>query len=140
MHAEASIFIGVPRDRAYSAYADFEAMPRWSKKTKAVTVAKKEGNTVHLEITSNGREVSTEMKLSPPERVESEAETRFTWIRSVVSFEEVEGGTKVTASMDVKFKGHWGWILKTQGRAEAESSAQAELSSFAGYAERLLSN
>lgn len=140
MHAEASVFVGVPRDRAYSAYADFEAMPRWSKKTKAVTAAKKEGNTVHLEVASNGREVSAEMKLSPPERVESEAETRFTWIRSVVSFEEVEGGTKVTASMDVKFKGHWGWILKTQGKAEAESSAQAELSSFARYAESLLTN
>jgi uncharacterized membrane protein len=140
VHAEVSVPVGVPRDRAYSAYADFQALPRWSKKTKAVTVVKSEGNTVHLELTSNGRQVATAMKLFPPERVESEAETRFTRVRSVVSFDEVEGGARVTASMDVVFKGRWGWILKTQGRAEAESSAMEELSSFARYAESLLSH
>lgn len=139
MHAEASILVGVPRDRAYAAYTNFEGMPKWSKKTKAVRVAKSEGNTVHLEITSNGRQVATTMKLFPPERVESEIETRFTKVRNVVSFEEAEGGAKVTASMDVTFKGRWGWVLKTQGAAEAESSAKEELSSFAGYAESLLS-
>ena len=138
MHAEASILIGVPRDRAYSAYTDFEGMPRWSKKTKAVKVAKSEGNTVCLEITSNGRQVATAMELFPPERVESEAESRFTTVRSVVRFEEAEGGAKVTASMDVTFKGRWGWVLKTQGRADAETSAKEELASFARYAESLL--
>ena len=137
MHAEVSLQVGVPRERAYSAYTDFQAMTRWSKKTKAVTVAKSEGNTVHLDITSNGRQVVTAMRLFPPERVESEAETRFTRIRNVVSFDEVEGGAKVTASMDVVFKGRWGWVLKTRGRAEAESSAMEELSSFARYVESL---
>ena len=137
MHSEASVIVGVPRDRVYSAYADFEAMPRWSKKTKAVTVAKRDGDTVHLEVLSNGRRAVATMKLSPPERVESEAETRFTRVRSAVSFEEVDGGTRVTASMDVVFKGRWGWVLKTQGKTEAESSAMEELTSFAGYAESL---
>lgn len=137
MHSEASILIGVPRARVYSAYADFEAMPRWSKKTEAVKVVKEEGNTVYLETISNGRQVATAMKLFPQERVESEAETRFTRIRSTVSFEEVGGETRVTASMDVAFKGRWGWVLKTQGRAEAESSAMEELSSFARHVESL---
>ena len=137
MHSEASILGGVPKEKAYSVYTDFGAMPSWSKKTKAVAVTKSEGNTVYLEIVSDGRRTATAMKLFPPERVESEAETRFTRVKSVVRFEEAPGGTKVTASLDVAFKGHWGWVLKTQGRAEAESSAAEELSSFARYAEGL---
>lgn len=140
MHSEASVLVRAPRDRVFSAYTDFEAMPNWSKKRKGVTVVKSEGNTVHLELTSNGRQVATALKLFPPERVESEVEMRFTKVRSVVSFEEAEGGVKVTASMDVTVKGRWGWVLKTTGRAEAESSAMEELSSFARYAESLLSH
>jgi hypothetical protein len=54
-----------------------------------------------------------------------------------VKFEEVPEGTRVTASLDVQIKGRWSWVLKTQGKAEAESSATKELNSFARYVEGL---
>jgi uncharacterized protein YndB with AHSA1/START domain len=139
VHFEISLVVKVPRDRAYLAYTDFEAMPKWSGQTGGVRALKREGNAVHLERTpaGNGRKVVREMKLFPPERVESEGETRFTRTKGVVKFEEVAGETKVTASLDVQFKGRWGWVLRTQGKAEAESSAMGELTSFARYVEGL---
>ena len=123
VHYEVSLVVNVPRDKAYSAYTDFEAMPRWSKqgatREKVCSAAEKS-------------------KLFPPERVESEVETRSRTSKSVVTFEEVSGGTKVTASLDVRLKGHWSWILKTRSKADAESSAMEELASFAKYAEGVL--
>jgi uncharacterized protein YndB with AHSA1/START domain len=135
MHFEASITVKVPRDKAYSAYTDFEAMPRWSNQKQEVRVSRREGNKVYLE--GSGLKVAKEVRLFPPERVESEGETRFTRTRSVVTFDEEAGGTKVTASLDVQLKGRWSWILRTRGKAEAESSALEELASFARYTEAL---
>jgi len=137
MHFEVSLLVRVPRAKAYSAYTDFEAMPKWSKQTKSVTVSKRGEGTIHLESVAagSGRRAAREMRLFPPERVESGGETRFTRTRSAVRFEEVAGGTKVTATLDVQIKGRWGWVVKTQGRAEAESSAMEELALFARYAE-----
>jgi uncharacterized membrane protein len=139
MHFEVSILVKVPRDNAYSVYTDFEAMPRWSGQKQGVKVARREGNAVYLERASagTGRKVIREMRLFPPERVESEGETRFTRTRSIVRFEEVAEGTKVTASLEVQLKGRWGWVLKTRGKAEAESSAMEELTSFASYVQGL---
>jgi uncharacterized membrane protein len=139
MRFEVSIVVRVPRDKVYSAYTDFEAAPKWSKRRDEVRVSRREGNTVYLERASGsgGRREAREMKLFPPERVESENETRFTRIRSVTRFEEVPEGTRVTASLDVQIKGRWSWIMKTQGKAEVESSAMEELRSFARYAEGL---
>jgi len=137
MHFEVSLVVKVPRAKAYSSYTDFESMPRWSKDKHEVRVAGREGNTVHLARTSGtggGRGASV-MKLFPPERVESEGETRFTRTRSAVRFDEVPEGTRITASLDVELKGRWSWVLKTQGKSEAESSAMDELSSFAKYVE-----
>jgi uncharacterized membrane protein len=139
MRFEASVVVRVPRDKAYSAYTDFEAMPRWSKRRDGVRVSKREGNTVCLERASEprGRQKAREMKLFPPDRVESEDETRFTRTKSVVKFEEVPEGTRVTASLDVQIKGRWSWIMKTRGKAEVESSALEELNHFARYVEAL---
>jgi uncharacterized membrane protein len=139
MRFEVSLIIRATRDKVYSAYTDFEAMPRWSGRTKAVAVLGREGNTVHLEITpsGSGRKSIRGMKLFPPEKVESEGETKFTKTLSVVKFEPVPEGTRVTASLDVEFKGRWGWVMKTQGRAEAESLATEELTSFGKYVESL---
>jgi uncharacterized membrane protein len=139
MHLEVSRIVMVPRDRAYSVYTDFEAMPMWSKQTRAVRVSKREGDTVRLEMspTKGGREVARELRLFPTERAESEGETRFTRMKSVVRFEEVAGGTKITASLDLRMKGRWGWVLRTMGKTEAESSATSELTSFAKYVEAL---
>jgi uncharacterized protein YndB with AHSA1/START domain len=137
MHFEVSLVVKVPRTKAFSSYTDFEAMPRWSKDKHEVKVTRREGGTVYIERTpgTGGIRGAREMKLFPPERVESEGETRFTRTRSIVRFDEVPEGTRITASLDVELKGRWSWVFKTQGKAEAESSAMEELSSFAKYVE-----
>jgi len=137
MHFEVSLVVKVPRAKVYSCYTDFSSMPRWSKDRHEVRVARREGDAVYLERTSGtgGSRRAREMKLFPSERVESEGETRLTRTRSVVRFDEVPEGTRITASLDVEVKGRWSWIFKTQGKAEAESSAMEELSSFAKYVE-----
>ena len=139
MHFEVSLIVRVPREKAYSSYTDFEAMPRWSKDKHEVRVSRKEGSTVYLERTSRtgNSQGAQEVHLFPPERVESQGETTLTRTRSVVSFEEVPGGTRTTASLDVELKGRWSWIFKTQGKAQAEAAAMEELRSFARYVEGL---
>jgi uncharacterized membrane protein len=139
MHYEVSLIVRVPSNKAYSAYTNFEAMPRWSSQKQMVRVSRREGNMVYLEMApgTGGRRTTREMKLFPPERVESEGETGFTRTKSVVSFEKVPEGTKVTASLDVQVKGRWSWVLRSHGKTEVESSALEELSSFARYAENL---
>jgi uncharacterized protein YndB with AHSA1/START domain len=136
MRFEASVVVKAPHEKVYSAYADFGAAPKWSSQAKAAVVSAA-GTSVRLETEGNGRKVVREMKLFPPERVESEWETRFVKASSVVKFEDLQEGTKVTATLDIRFKGLWGWILKTRGKADAESSAVQELNSFAKYAEAL---
>jgi uncharacterized protein YndB with AHSA1/START domain len=131
----------VPREKAYSAYTDFESMSKWSKQSRVLRVTRQEKDLAYVESEGvpggKGHKVIRELKLFPQERVESENETRFTRTKTVVLFEEVPGGTKVTASLDVQVKGHWSWILKTQGKNEGESSAIQELTSFAEYVESL---
>jgi uncharacterized membrane protein len=138
---EASIVVKAPLGKAYSAYTDFESIPRWSRQTSAVRIVAKQGDAVRLEATgiSGGKDkrAVSDLRLYPQERVESEGETRFTRIRRTVSFAEVPEGTKVTASLEVKMKGKWGWILRTPGKAQAESSAYEELASFATYVQSL---
>ncbi|HYA55795.1 MAG TPA: SRPBCC family protein [Nitrososphaerales archaeon] len=135
MHFEVSLIVKVQRAKAYSVYTDFEAMPRWSSDKHGVKVVRREGNTVYFERALGTIRGARGMKLFPPERVESEGETRFSRTRSVVTFDEVPEGTRITASLDVELKGRWSWIFKTQGKAEVESSAMGELESFARYVE-----
>ena len=139
MHYEVSLIVRVPRDMVYSSYTDFEALPKWSKQKTIVKVLRREGNTVYVERSSRaeGRTAVRKMELFPPARVESEGETRFRRTKSVVTFEEVPEGTRVTASLDVELKGWWSWVLRPHGKAEVESSAMEELTSFATYAEGL---
>lgn len=139
MHFEVCIIVNVPRSKAFATYTDFEAMPKWSRQGNAVKVLKREGDSVLLEtsLLRSGRKGLRKVRLSPPERAESDGETRFTRTESVVSFEETTGGTKVTASLDVRFKGRWGWVLRTPGRVEAEASAMEELKAFARHVESL---
>ncbi|MDG6941346.1 MAG: SRPBCC family protein [Nitrososphaerota archaeon] len=137
MRFEASVLVKAPRERVYSAYIDFEAAPRWSKQEKVLSTSVT-GKVVRVETTAgNSRKVVREVRLFPPERVESDGETRFTRTSSVVRFEGVPEGTKVTASLDLRFKGRWGWVLRTRGKTEVESSAFEELASFARYVEAL---
>jgi uncharacterized membrane protein len=139
MHFEVSLIVRVPREKAYSSYTDFEAMPSWSKDKHGVRVSRRVGNTVYLERISRtaGSQGAREVRLFSPERVESQGETRLTRTKSTVRFEEVPEGTRITASLDVELKGRWSWVFKTQGKAETESSAMEELTSFARYVEGL---
>jgi len=137
MRFEVSTVAKTSRTRAYAAYTDFEAIPRWSKDKHDVRVIGREGDTVYIERTpgTGSSRGARKMKLFPPEKVESEMETRLTRIMSVVNFDEVPEGTRITASLEVELKGRWSWLFKTQGKAEAESSAMEELKSFARYVE-----
>ena len=137
MHFEASLVARVPREKAFASYADFEAIPKWSKDKREVRVSRREGDTVHLVTISRtgAGQGARVVKLFPPERVESWGETRLTRTTSIVRFEDAPEGTTITASLDVELKGRWSWIFKTQGKAEAESSAMEELRSFARYVE-----
>jgi len=139
MHFEVSRIVRVPREKAYFSYTDFEAMARWSKDKHDVRVSRRVGNAVYLERTPRtaGGQGAGEVRLFSPDRVESQGETRLTRTKSVVRFEEVPEGTRITASLDVELKGRWSWFFKTQGKAEAESSAMDELTSFASYVEAL---
>ena len=76
--------------------------------------------------------------LQPPNKVESESETRFTRTKRTVLFETAPeaAGTRVTASLDVEVKGLWAVALRPRVRKEeAEASALEELTSFARYVE-----
>lgn len=130
-----------PLERVYSAYTNFEEMPKWSRQVTAVRVVGREGGTVHVESEgpSGGRQhiSKAEMTLSPPDRVETKGETRFTRTRRTVRFEEVQEGTKVTAVLDVQVKGLWASIFAPKGKEEAEASAREGLASFARYVEGL---
>ncbi len=139
MHYEVSIIVKAPREKVYSAYTDFGAAPKWSRQKIAVKVSRKEGNRVFLERASEagGPSAVREVDLFPPERVESESESRFSRTRSVVRFAEAPDGTEVTATLDVQLKGRWSWILRPHGRVDAEASATEELASFAKYVESL---
>jgi len=141
MHAEASFVVRASLETTYRAYIDFESMPKWSKQASCVKVLRKEEDRIQLEVetasTGTGRTIISELRLHPMESVESEGENRFTRTRRTVLFTECPEGTKITASLDVNVKGGWGWILRTHGKAEAESSATEELASFASYVEGL---
>ena len=130
-----------PREKVYAAYTDFEAWPKWSRQVTAVRVVGREGATVHIEsegVRSGTPRISAaELTLSPPDRVETEGETRFTRTRRTVRFEEVPEGTKVTALLDVQVKGRWSWVFSPRGKEEAESSAREGLVAFASYVESL---
>jgi uncharacterized membrane protein len=140
MHVEVSLTIRAARDEVYAAYTDFESMPKWSKQLTTVTVAKRDGDAVYLEVegVSHGkqRRSARKLRLLPSNKIESESETRFTRTKRIVTFDEVPEGTKVTAMLDVQVKGAWAKILTTRGsEEEVESSALEELSALARYVE-----
>jgi len=139
MHLEVSCVAKASLEKAYSTYTDFESMPKWWAPLSSVRIIKREGDTIHLEIegTSGGksRKVARAVRLTPPDRVESDSEARFTRTKRTVIFEGVPEGTKITAKLDVQVKGAWAGILAPRGREEIESSAMEELVSFSRYVE-----
>jgi len=140
LHVEVSFIVKARREKVYAAYTDFENWPKWSREVSTKIIGR-EGNviTVQSETVSARRPRTAVARLTtfPPERVETEGETRFTRTRRLVRFEEVPEGTKVTASLDAFVKGRWGWILAPRLNENAGTSALEELKSFATYAEGL---
>jgi uncharacterized membrane protein len=144
MHVEVSIVIRAALDKVYSAYTDFESMPKWSKQLTTVKVAKREGDAVYLEVggvpDGKQRRAARKLRLLQSNRIESESETRFTRTKRTVMFDEVPEGTKVTAMLNVQVKGAWAKIFTTRGsKDEVESSALEELNAFARYVEGVFS-
>lgn len=145
MHLEVSRVVNAGRDKVFAAYTDFESMPKWSKRVTSVRLVRREGDTVYLEnetVSASGTARKTEgkLRLTPPAKVESESEARFTKSKRTVLFEGAQDGvgTNVTASLDVEVKGLWGFILRSGVRKDvAEASAAEELASFASYVESL---
>jgi uncharacterized membrane protein len=143
LRLEVSHVVKAQPEKVYAAYTNFESMPMWSKHLTEVRITKRDGDTVYLAsegVTAGGRRRKTggTLRLLPPERVESESETRFTRTKRIVSFETVlEGeGTKVTATLDVQVKGLWAMVLSTRvTKEDAEASAMEELTSFARFVE-----
>jgi uncharacterized membrane protein len=141
VHFETSLAVSVPRDKAYAAFTDFESMPKWSKQVTTIRVLRRDGDLVYLEAESTSaaglRTGRRTMRLFPPNKVESEGETRLTQAKRTVLFEEVASGTKVTATLDVRVKGFWRLFLTTPGSQTAEESVVEELASFGKYVEGL---
>jgi len=141
VHLETAVTVRATRDKVYTAYTDFESMSKWAKVRGAVTVTRREGDSVYLE--SEGgpnrrrRKADRRLKLTEPSLVESESETRFTRTKRTVSFEEVPEGTRVTARLDVQVKGLWAKLLATRESEEFEPQIREELASFARYVEGL---
>lgn len=145
MHLEVSRLVRAPREKVFSAYTDFEAMPRWSKHLTSARVTGREGDTVQVEsegVSARGaqRTRTGALRLTPPTKVEAESETRYTRSRRTVVFEVTPdgSGTKVTASLDVEVKRWWRIILRPSVRPEVvEASASEDLDSFVRYVEAL---
>ncbi len=141
MHLETAVTVRAARDKVYAVYTDFDSMSKWAKVRGAVTVTKREGDMVYLESEGRpdrrGQKAARSLKLTEPSLVESESETRFTRTKRTVSFEEVPGGTKVTARLDVHVKGLWAKLLSTRESEEFEPQIREELASFARYVEGL---
>ncbi len=141
MHLEVAKVIKAPRERVFSAYADIESMPKWSRSLSAARVISREGGmiTYEGEASSRGgtRKFAGTLRVVPPERAETESETRFVETKAVVSFAVVPEGTKVTTTLDVNAKGIWAKLLSTQSRADLDSRARENLELFAKYVEGL---
>jgi len=141
LHVEVSILVKAPLDKTYAAYTDFESWPKWSAQANSVKVVSREGNTVRI-VSESGpptrvRISTTNLVLTPQEKVESTSVKRLTETRRTVTFKSTSEGTEVTAVLDVEVNGIWRVIFKPSGREEAEMTARKGLKSFADYAENL---
>ena len=106
MHIEATQIAKAPREKVFQAWTDYEAVPKWQTLFTRVTVAKRDGNTVHLdmEVNMRGRKAMRTEKhvLTPPERVDVEGEMEGITNTSVWKFESVPEGTLVTLKVEAR--------------------------------------
>ena len=106
MHIEGTQIARAPREKVFQAFTDYDAVPKWQTLFTRVTVAKRDGNTVLLdmEVNMRGRKAMRTEKhvLTPPEQILVEGEMEGITNRSVWKFEPVPEGTRVTVKVEAR--------------------------------------
>ena len=106
MHIEQTQVVKAPREQVFQALTDYEAVPKWQTLFTRVTVAKRDGNTVHvdMEVNMRGRKaLRTERHiLTPPERIDVEGEMEGITNTSVWKFEPAPEGSRVTVIVEAR--------------------------------------
>jgi len=112
---EDSRLIKAPRAKVWEVAANPETMLKWWPGSKSVEILSREGNTMTIRGvgSAGGKEVTMTERwtLHPPEKIETEIFEGPILGKSIQTFEEVPGGTKVVWSSDMKFKGVLGAIM-----------------------------
>jgi len=115
LHIEQTQLVKAPREQVFHAWTDYEAVPKWQTLFTRVTVTKRDGNTVSLdmEVNMRGRKVMRTEKhvLTPPERVDVEGEMEGITNTSVWKFESLPEGSRVTVIVEASLP----WRLKVMG-------------------------
>jgi len=115
LHIEQTQVVKAPREHVFQAWTDYEAVPKWQTLFTRVAVAKRDGNTVHLdmEVNMRGRRAMRTEKhiLTPPERVDVEGEMEGITNTSVWKFESAPEGSRVTLVIEARLP----WRLKVMG-------------------------
>ncbi len=106
MHIEQTQIVKAPRGQVFQVWTDYEAVPKWQTLFTSLKVAKRDWNTVHLdmEVNMRGRRAMRTEKhiLTPPERVDVEGEMEGITNTSVWKFESVPDGTRVTVKVEAR--------------------------------------
>ena len=104
MHIEQTQIVKAPREKVFQAWTDYEAVPKWQTLFTSVKVAKRDGNTVYLDLEVNmrGRKAMRTEKhlLTPPERVDVEGEMEGITNTSVWKFDSLPEGSRVTVKVE----------------------------------------
>ncbi len=115
MHIEQTQVVKASREQVFKAWTDYETIPKWQTLFTSVKVAKRDGNTVYLdmEVNMRGRRAvrTEEHLLMPPERVDVKGEMGGITNTSVWKFESAPGGSRVTVAVEARLP----WRLKVVG-------------------------
>lgn len=115
MHIEQTQVVKAPREQVFQTWTDYEEVPKWQTLFTSVKVAKRDGNTVHLDMEVNmrgRRAIRTEKHiLRQPQRVDVEGEMEGITNTSVWKFESAPEGSRVTVIIEARLP----WRLKVMG-------------------------
>ena len=139
MHIEHTQIVKAAREQVFQAWTDYEEVPKWQTLFTSVKVAKRDGNTVHLdmEVNMRGRKALRTEKhiLTPPERVDVEGEMEGITNTSVWKFESAPQGSRVTVTVEARLP----WRLKVMGplvKRQFQALVRDWLQDLAKYAEK----
>jgi len=115
LHIEQTQVVKAPREQVFQTWTDYEEVPKWQTLFTSVKVAKRDGNTVHLDMEVNmrgRRAIRTEKHiLRQPQRVDVEGEMEGITNTSVWKFESAPEGSRVTVIIEARLP----WRLKVMG-------------------------